>query len=301
MDKHAYLIMAHNDDLVFQTLIELLDDERNDIFIHMDKKNKSYNFKKTEAICKKAHVYHSDRICVCWGGYSQIQTELLLLKFAISKGKYRYYHLLSGQDLPIKNQRVIHDFFDNHEEEFVHVSLGPLNKKDYKGALGYYSRVSLYHFFLNKWRISKLWKIFIFLITQIQWIFGVDRVRNSGVKFYYGHNWFSITHDLACYILENEQQISDLYGNHTRCCDEIFLQTLVMNSEFKDRLFEPKSKEDNSFIMRKIDWKRGRPYVFCSRDFEELKESELLFARKFDSKKDSEIVMELKEYIKECK
>ena len=36
--KHAYLIMAHND---FQILIEILkelDHERNDIFLHIDKK-----------------------------------------------------------------------------------------------------------------------------------------------------------------------------------------------------------------------------------------------------------------------
>ena len=38
--KQAYLIIAHKDDLTFRTLISMLDNENNDIFIHMDKKSK---------------------------------------------------------------------------------------------------------------------------------------------------------------------------------------------------------------------------------------------------------------------
>lgn len=38
--KQAYLIIAHKDDLTFRTLISMLDNENNDIFIHMDKKVK---------------------------------------------------------------------------------------------------------------------------------------------------------------------------------------------------------------------------------------------------------------------
>lgn len=36
--KHAYLIIAHNEFDLLQKLISVLDDERNDIFIHIDKK-----------------------------------------------------------------------------------------------------------------------------------------------------------------------------------------------------------------------------------------------------------------------
>ena len=36
--KHAFLVMAHKDDEVLHTLMRILDDERNDIFIHMDAK-----------------------------------------------------------------------------------------------------------------------------------------------------------------------------------------------------------------------------------------------------------------------
>lgn len=65
--KQAYLIIAHKDDLTFKTLISMLDDEGNDIFIHMDKKNKKYNNEETESLVKKAKVYHSPRSSVTWG------------------------------------------------------------------------------------------------------------------------------------------------------------------------------------------------------------------------------------------
>ena len=38
MSKHAFLIMAHNEHDILNKLLLLLDDERNDIFIHYDKK-----------------------------------------------------------------------------------------------------------------------------------------------------------------------------------------------------------------------------------------------------------------------
>lgn len=54
MGKHAYLIIAHNNFYILKKLIALIDDERNDIYIHIDKKTK--NFKKNDFmnICKKS-------------------------------------------------------------------------------------------------------------------------------------------------------------------------------------------------------------------------------------------------------
>ena len=36
--KHAYLILAHTDFALLQVLVSSLDDSRNDIFVHIDKK-----------------------------------------------------------------------------------------------------------------------------------------------------------------------------------------------------------------------------------------------------------------------
>lgn len=46
--KHAYLIMAHHEFEVLGKLVQALDDERNDIYIHFDKKVKNYPLLKTK-------------------------------------------------------------------------------------------------------------------------------------------------------------------------------------------------------------------------------------------------------------
>lgn len=57
------------------------------------------------------------------GGVSQIECELLLLKTAISKGKYDYLHLLSGDDLPVKNNDEIDSFFEvNNGKQYIAVT-----------------------------------------------------------------------------------------------------------------------------------------------------------------------------------
>lgn len=44
MSRHAYCIIAHNDPYCLQTLVSLIDDERNDIFLIFDKKADSQAF-----------------------------------------------------------------------------------------------------------------------------------------------------------------------------------------------------------------------------------------------------------------
>ena len=36
--KHAYLIISHKDFDILECIVKLIDDKRNDIFIHIDKK-----------------------------------------------------------------------------------------------------------------------------------------------------------------------------------------------------------------------------------------------------------------------
>lgn len=48
--RHAYLIIAHNEPDLLATLVHMIDDERNDIYIHIDSKSDKNQFRdiKTE-------------------------------------------------------------------------------------------------------------------------------------------------------------------------------------------------------------------------------------------------------------
>ncbi len=39
--RHAFLILAHNEFQILRILLSMLDDERNDIYLHIDKKSYS--------------------------------------------------------------------------------------------------------------------------------------------------------------------------------------------------------------------------------------------------------------------
>lgn len=78
--------------------------------------------------------------------------------------------------------------------------------------------------------------------------------------------------------------------NYTTCCDEVFLQTLIINSDFKQNLVKTDFDDDATMFMRIIDWKRGTPYTFRINDWKMLEESDMLFARKFCCETDKNII-----------
>lgn len=281
--KHAYLIIAHKDDYTFRTLLDLVDDERNDIFIHMDKKNKQYQFKDIANRVRKSNIYQvENRIDVVWGDYSQIATELALLELSTTTGHYDYYHLLSGEDLPIKTQDYIHHFFEqNKGKEFIR----------FENQIFLHSeRVAQYHFaqrLIGKPDLHPHLYSLEHYFVKLQKIIGIK--RNRYVQFQKGANWFSITDELAREVVSRKSWIKKVF-KFTECCDEVFLQTIVNQSKFKERLYHTKFDNDIHSIMRLIDWNRGNPYIFKYIDKSLLKQTDMLFARKFNCEVDRKII-----------
>ena len=68
------------------------------------------------------------------------------------------------------------------------------------------------------------------------------------------------------------------------------LQTVFINSEFKENLYIKDYNDNYKTCMRFIDWNRGNPYIFKKEDYELLVKSDYIFARKFDMNVNSEIV-----------
>lgn len=280
MKKHAYLIKAHHQFGLLEKLLILLDDERNDIYIHIGK-NVIYDKRKLESCTVRSHIYFVPPVKETWGGYSQIKSELSLFK-AAKKGDYVYYHLLSGADLPLKTQDQIHSFFKQNEgKEFLYFC-----PSDFWKESAY--KYEQYRFLQekigreNRGILYQAERVSLFLQRKL----GI--CRNYGnMCCCLGANWMSITHGLLKYILKNERLIYKMF-HATLCCDEFFVQTLVWNSPFRKNVFS--LKDDYFACLRLIDWKRGQPYVWRKEDFQELIDAPHLFARKFDETIDSDIV-----------
>ncbi len=286
MKKHAYLIMAHTQPALLKKLLKMLDDERNDIYLHIDSKAKDYPLDEIAAAVQKSNCVFTERTDVKWGSYSQINCEMVLLKEAV-KTEHAYYHLLSGMDLPIKSQDEIHNFFEKYEGlEFVDEDLPKISE----AAL---SRVKYTHKFYGKAGSAK--DLLGAFSAKGQKLLGVDKTKKYGdIIFQKGRNWFSITHGLAKLVVEKEEWIREVFGQSV-CGDELFLQTVARNSCFAEKICNPNTMPKIP-DTRYIDWARGsnnNPYVFRESDFEELKSSNALFARKFDLNIDQKIVEKL--------
>lgn len=287
MHRHAYLILAHKNFGQLRKLIRLLDHPRNDIYAHVDAKARDFNAADFEGIVKHSKLtFLPERLSVNWGGVSIMRSELALLKAATQAGAYDYYHLLSGMDLPIKPQSEIHDFFDAHKgKEFIAL---------WKMKPSTPSRFRYYTVFPEgegRFRTRIINHIF----KGLQMAVG-HRI-NRDVDFRFGSQWFSITDDLARYVVDNEPWLERVF-RHTSTCDEIFLPTLVARSPFADKLFDPVAistqKNSSTANLRFIDWTRGEsvrhPWTFRKDDFQLLESVPHLWARKFDETVDGEII-----------
>lgn len=291
-NKHAYLIIAHGNLFVLEKLILLLDDECNDIFIHIDKKLKEFDFTYFQNLPKYSLLFFTDRIDVRWGHTSLVKCELTLFKKAISVNQYAYYHLISGSDLPIKSQDEVHDFFyRNAGKEFLGFSDDDFDS----------DRVTKYYLFPKNMRVqeheylSRLRRKTrnLFLSLQRAIAYNRDVAVWGEVKF--GTQWASLTHNFVKQLVENEKYFLDVY-RYTNCSDEIYKQTFAFNSPFRDSIYC--FDDELKGCQRFMDWQRGRPYTFRKEDFQQLMNSEKMFARKFEDVVDKDIVQKIFDCIK---
>ncbi len=285
MKRHAYCIIAHKDIYCLNKLLECIDDSRNDIFLLIDKKSDI----DSSEICQPSNsqLFTPPRnVNIYWGDISQIKAELHILEIAKKYGQYDYYHLLSGQDLPLQSQDMIHTFFDNIPKGTNFIGFTSTDKPDasLKPKIEYYIPFIKYLRCTNKYKCYLFDKTRSFVIN-IQKRFNIQRYDIS--LFKKGANWVSITEPFVEFLISNKKDILKTYRG-VLCPDEIYKQTLLWNSKFRDTIYD--SSEEYNGCLREIDWKRGNPYTYRSNDFNTLTSSNKLFARKFDSQVDKFII-----------
>lgn len=255
--KHAFLIIAHTEPELFKILVSSLDHQDSDIYVHIDSKAEIslFNSVRTEY---SGLYFLEDRIDVKWGHYSQIQTEMKLFETAHRKCKYSYYHLLSGIDMPIKPISHIMDWFEKYKG-YEFLGAHPAAKK-------YHRRMHRRYFFITRKR-----NLATSTILALQKIVGLKWNRNTEV--WMGNNWGSFTHEFITQLLSHKEWIESHF-KYSFCGDELYKPTFMRYLGIQER---------DKGSLRHIDWKRGTPYTFGEEDFDELIESDKLFARKFSS------------------
>jgi hypothetical protein len=281
----AFLILAHRLPEQLERLTTYLAENDCDVFVHIDTKSSKIfeNYRKLFESNNRVHIH--SRYKIHWGGYSQIRATMFLLQEAVRHSDFLFVSLISGQDVPIKPLTELRKFLDGHRGRSF-LGHNPMPIPGF-GQNGWLDRVQLYWitnfpdplgFFFNRLNV---------LIHTAQHKFGI--YHNPKTGFHAGPNWFTLSREMAVYtvdLLSRSPKVLRRYKN-TRCADEIIMQTILLNSPYKDQIVNN--------CLREIDWHTGPefPRVFRVVDLPKLKASPHFFARKFDAGIDNEVINEL--------
>lgn len=286
--KIAYLVQCHKNVEQLNILFNALQSADNDIYVHVDKKSDIYNDLCTNE--KIIMLSENKRVNVKWGGVSQISATLNLIESVVNSNKdYDYVWLISGQDMPIKSNEMINEYLKNNRACFIDISYEE-NKRNKRLA----KRNEVYHLqsFIGKNFIQRLLRNFWYFITGGRYhTFKIFKRKFSNDNFYFGSQWWCLPFDIVCSIYGYLCEHKDFFRfyKHCLCPDESFFQTLLMNHI--DIQYEIKPN------LVYIDWSgcNDSPRILKSSDFEKLKDSDFLFARKFDIDEDKSVVIQIKE------
>jgi len=278
----AIMMLVHKNENQVNRLINHLS-KNFDIYVHIDKKT-------SIKINKINNVYVYKEYKTYWGSFNQIMATLFLLKKGYER-HYDRYILISGQDLPIKTNEEIINFFDDNNYEYIELEKLPTKFWAGNGGL---DRLTKYHIMnggIKKYQILSrlLRKIFHTNISVgnyfLNIITGKIKERKIDYNFYGGANWSNYTHNCVDKIfkyLENDKNYIKRY-RWTHCADEIFYQTIIAG-------IENLNIENN--CLRYVDWESGPEYprILRDEDYEKIIKTKALFGRKFDENIDKNII-----------
>jgi hypothetical protein len=230
--KIAYLILAHNNPAHLRRLIRALREPWTEFYVHIDRKAPDTLFEairdepQTEAIAA--------RVDSCWGGYSLVQATLNLMAAALrAREPADRYVLISGADYPIRSNAEIRRFFEGSDAEYI--GLMSMPTPDGRKPL---ARLETFHF--EKARGG--FKPQRVLLTQtnkllVRFYKRDYRKALGDLQPYAGSQWWALTRDAAAYILDfvaaNPRLIR--FYRHALIPDEMFFQTVLGNSPFRDK------------------------------------------------------------------
>ncbi|MBU3016148.1 beta-1,6-N-acetylglucosaminyltransferase [Paraglaciecola agarilytica] len=280
--KLVFLVQCHQlSNALLYTVLKLQRTPEVKVFLHVDLKSDISQF--NELFGFDNVIFISDRVDVTWGGFSQIRVALNLMN-EIRFSDYDYVSFISGDDVFYQSVNNFQSFLKLHNGmEFI----GFERASD--GSFPDYSQRVKYKFpsfFLKKRpnlfnRLIK--KIYLETLPVNSWA----RKKDLSIdKYYKGSNWFTITKELSSYILKLAEVDNSLLATfqNSYCADELFFQSIVMNSDFKNSIYGLRTDQwdDNIMSLRVIDWQTGPefPKVFSLSDISRKLPNDCFFLRK---------------------
>lgn len=285
MKNHVFLMLVHKEPSLFSRIIRKLEKENHYFIVNVD--NKTTDFPQyLDAVKNLPNVFFlSDRINVYHGGMSMIYAELSLLREAMSHNiDYDYFHLISGQDYPLRSNELFDDFFENNDHSYMCFDYGEqkiVMEKLYKKFANHY------HFPDSPSIWARLYKKF-----RIHYVLALFVHRKPIENYTGGWQWFSWHKSVAKYVLDYvdlNPRVLKRY-EHTASPDEHLFPSILDN--LCDKL-----KIEKQNPLRYVSWKAYRPvgtsyrpYDLSEEDYDRVINSKAFFCRKVDEKTSSRLL-----------
>ncbi|MCL7988614.1 beta-1,6-N-acetylglucosaminyltransferase [Sphingobacterium sp. lm-10] len=281
--RHAILITAYKDVESIVDLIETMGSCFN-YYIHFDRKSR-INFEK---LADLPNVFITAELEVNWGGVNHFYVILGLIEEALKNEDNDFFHLITGEDFPIKTTQYILKL--DRSKSFIKSTSFPFYNWDSSGGHDRYRRYHFYDFFNAK---TKFGARLIYALTLLQKIFHIKRKDFSVKKKFGGSTYWSLNREVLGYLLNQLDSDRLKKLRYTFCSEEFVFQTLLEDSPYQHTIVN-----DN---LRFIDWssKRGGDPAFLDEtDFEKLRLSNAIFARKIRKIPTSPLLGLLKKHLK---
>ena len=290
----AYIILAYKYPEQLVRLISKLNTDDVSFFLHIDKKTDKKIYEQVLTQLKDfPNVSFIKRYNSAWGSFDIVRASLEGIKSVVETGtEFDYVIHLSGQDYLIKSNEQIKKFFqENNGKEFIEYLPLPCSKWGWKN--GGLTRVEYWHirwkgeyFCIPQKREFKS-PINSFLYSLLISLLPKRRKFPEGFALYGGSQFWCLTGECIKWINDFVKQNPKFVNrfNYTYCTDELFYQTLIVNSPFKEKIINA--------CLTYVEWPNinaWHPKILEKNDFEKISESEKLFARKFDLTRDSDIL-----------
>lgn len=285
MKNHAFLILAHKQPQLLARILRVLEKENHYFFVHIDRKYPDLDDFISACVDISNTCFLTNNVKVFHAGISIVDAEILMLRETEKCDvAFDYYHLISGQDYPLRSNEIFDDFFEHTDHSFMCIDSADLQRQ----LAGYYdtcangfhfnNTLTLWSRIYEKLRLSRLSPLWY---------------RRPKIDHYLGGwQWFSWnkkTKDFVMQYIKDHPEYLRRF-NHTASPDEHVFTTLL--NLHKDEL-----DIETANPLRYISWHPHRavdtdyrPYDLTEEDLPWVVGSKAFFCRKVDEAKSAKLL-----------
>jgi hypothetical protein len=275
--KQVILIHAHKDLAQLNTLVGQLRDDDFLLYVNLDRKSAI-----DPARVHPAASLVAPRVDVRWGGFSQVEATLNSLRQIVREvAVFDKVVFLSAQDFPLLPNELL-------KHKLARVSGRELLDTMPVGPGGW--PVAFRYQYFHREGGGRAERLACALANRALRLAGCTRQPPAGLALYGGSSWWALSRHCIVHMLERIEREPAIvrFFRTVLCPDEMFFQTLVMNSRFRGRVL--------SQNFRYIQWPAHgsrNPKVLDEADFERIRASNAHFCRKLDSRQSAGLLHRL--------